>query len=347
MTLCNARQTLHNNMIAAHTTVKAKKHTPLPTKIVGADFMIENNWREIILPNYEIRKTKAQKLKFIELLSEKYRDRLHVEEKFNLVKNRNIVIGNPETAKIIYTAHYDTCPVLPFPNFITPQNIALYILYQLALTVILLLPLFLLSLAATFFTESLILLRALFLLFFSLEMLTIYCGPANRHTANDNTSGVVTVLTLADKITSPDAAFILFDNEECGLLGSSAYAESHKNIRKNKLIVNLDCVSDGDTLMFAISKKAMETEFYDYLQKNAAKTAAKYGKEALIVSSRRVVYPSDQASFKCSAAAAALKKSRFRAIGLYMDKIHTKHDTAFDERNINSLVELFCGIDYA
>jgi hypothetical protein len=40
---------------------------------------------------------------------------------------RNIVIGNPDTAKVLYTAHYDTCARLPFPNFITPKNIFIYL----------------------------------------------------------------------------------------------------------------------------------------------------------------------------------------------------------------------------
>ena len=32
-----------------------------------------------------------------------------------------------------------------------------------------------------------------------------------------------------------------------------------------------------------------------------------------------------------------MKRARF--VGLYMDKIHTKHDTVFDERNIEYLTQ--------
>ena len=51
---------------------------------------------------------------------------------------RNIVIGDPEAAKVLYTAHYDTCARMPFPNFITPKCLPIYLLYQILLTVVLL-----------------------------------------------------------------------------------------------------------------------------------------------------------------------------------------------------------------
>mgnify|MGYP002508405661 CR=1 FL=1 len=52
---------------------------------------------------------------------------------------KNVVAGDPEKAKVIFSAHYDTCAVLPFPNFITPRNLFFYLCYQLMLVV----PLFL------------------------------------------------------------------------------------------------------------------------------------------------------------------------------------------------------------
>ena len=50
-------------------------------------------------------------------------------------------------------------------------------------------------------------------------------GKANRHTANDNTSGVAAVMELMARLPEEQrskAAFILFDNEEKGMLGYSA-----------------------------------------------------------------------------------------------------------------------------
>ncbi|MBE5819089.1 MAG: hypothetical protein E7312_08565 [Clostridiales bacterium] len=55
------------------------------------------------------------------------------------------------------------------------------------------------------------------------------------------------------------------------------------------------------------------------------------------VASKGIFYPSDQAQFPCGVGVAALRKSK-RGI-LYMNKIHTKNDTVFDEKNIEYLTK--------
>lgn len=304
------------------------------------------NWKFIILPAYEIRKSKKQKCAFINLLRETYGDRLRVEESGTLLKSRNIVIGNPDTAKVIYTAHYDTCARMPFPNFITPKNALVYILYQLLLTAVLVVPPFALAALTATLSKPLPEFAGLMLtelaLFAALiaEMWLLMAGPANCHTANDNTSGVVTVLTLADRLADrDDAAFILFDNEEVGLLGSAAFAKAHPEVKKNTLLVNFDCVSDGDWLLMSFSKSAQETELYRCVSDKAEEICGAYGKTPVVTSSKTTIYPSDQAAFAKSAAVAALKKAP--VIGLYMDRIHTPKDTVFMEDNIDALVKLF------
>ena len=52
---------------------------------------------------------------------------------------------------------------------------------------------------------------------------------------------------------------------------------------------------------------------------------------------KKVYYPSDQAGFPVAIAVASLKYKK--PFGYYMDKIHTKHDTAFEEDNIAYLTE--------
>lgn len=312
----------------------------------------ERNWKEILLPAYEIRKTKAQKTAFLDLLRGVYGERMRVEESKNGVLCRNVVIGDPDAARVIYTAHYDTCAVLPLPNVVTPKNFFLYLLYQIALSVLLILPVFLAELLANR------LLSALgaddFVVFLVTEVLLIggltamiwllLAGPANRHTANDNTSGVVTVLTLADQLQSTDCAFMLFDNEELGLLGSSAFAKAHPELKKNGCIVNFDCVSDGDTLMILFPQRDKGCERMRKLKDAAGEICGKYGKAADICTTRGVFYPSDQAAFRHGIGVAALKKAKFFGT-LYMDRIHTSRDTVFEEDNIAALTELFKTLD--
>ena len=88
-----------------------------------------------VLEKYEIRKSKKQKDSFITAVTD-YANRagysLRVEK--GSFGSRNLVIGDPEKAKYLVTAHYDTCAWMPVPNFITPCNFFVYFLYQLMLT---------------------------------------------------------------------------------------------------------------------------------------------------------------------------------------------------------------------
>ena len=83
------------------------------------------------------------------------------------------------------------------------------------------------------------------------------CGPASKTTVNDNTSGVTTVLDVMKELPQDQrnkVAFVLFDLEEAGILGSASFASKHKSIKKNTLVINFDCVSDGETMMFGLNK---------------------------------------------------------------------------------------------
>jgi len=315
---------------------------------------IMHNWKEDILQNYQIRKTAAQKTAFIEHLTKIYGDRMHVEESGKLVKNRNIVIGNPDTASVVFGAHYDTCARLPFPNFITPKNFVIFLLYQIFIGVLMVAPVLIAVIPVTTFFVWLDLPEPLDLILSELILIAgvitvcilMLKGPANPHTANDNTSGVVTVLTLADRLAGRnDLCFVLFDNEEAGLFGSADFAKKHKNVRDHTLVVNFDCVSDGDWLLILASKPARRKVNYEHFCEFVRKTCASTEKIPLLAASSNTIYPSDQMNFKKTIAVAALKKTKTPLVGYYMDRIHTPKDTVFDERNIELLAGLFSEID--
>ena len=293
-----------------------------------------------VFEKYEIRKTKKQKTAFIEYVQTVAKENGYactVESDKKSV--RNIVIGSPEKAKVIYTAHYDTCPVMPFPNFITPKNFLIYLLYQLLVTVIfMLVPAFAMQyLSQMIFTaagiDPTLSLWVFEITLFSILFFIMF-GPANKHTANDNTSGVTALLDLM--IAMPEelrayAAFVFFDCEETGLVGSSAFAKKHKEAHL-KPLVNFDCVSDGNHILFAMRKDAVT---YASMLKEAFPENESCKVEIL---SKGVFYPSDQAKFKKGIGVAALKKSKHGGI-LYMDRIHTKHDTVYREENIDFLTK--------
>ena len=287
-----------------------------------------------IFDRFEIRKSRKQKAAFIDWLRpvvEKSGYAMILEKcSFG---GRNIIIGNPDKAAVVFTAHYDTCAVMPFPNFITPKNMLIYLLYQLLLAaVILLLPGLLVWLAAPLL-GSFSGLAYLVLVYVLLGLMML--GPANRRTANDNTSGVTTVIDLMNAMPEQlrdKAAFILFDLEEAGLIGSASYASRHKKEMANKLLINFDCVSDGEQLLFVVRKKARP--FAKLLERVFTSDC----RVCVQIATKGTVYPSDQANFPCGVGVAALKKSRRLGI-LYMDRIHTPKDTIYREENIAYLVE--------
>ena len=88
---------------------------------------------ELIFSDYQVRKTKKQKLRFIELMQSRFPE-LRIEES-RILHNRNLVIGDMERARVILSAHYDTCAALPFPNFIMPKNIPITVLYSLLICI--------------------------------------------------------------------------------------------------------------------------------------------------------------------------------------------------------------------
>lgn len=288
-----------------------------------------------VLKSFPVRKTKNQKRSFREAVVSYARSHGYeaaVEEgSFGV---RNVVIGNPETASTLITAHYDTCARLPFPNLITPCSLMGFVGYQLLVTLAMLIPSVLLSRAA----DALLggsWGHTVFLIVLWADVLLMLIGPANPSNANDNTSGVVTVLeilrTLPENLRS-DTCFVLFDLEEAGLLGSAAYRKAHPKATDRQIVLNLDCVGEGDELLFFPTKK---------LLKNKGKIAPLYavcgyfGQKSLLVKDKGfAIYPSDQMTFPYGVGIAALCR---RKKTLYLSRIHTPRDTCLDETNVNIL----------
>lgn len=291
---------------------------------------------QTILKDWQVRKTKKQKDAFIEFLQSQLPG-LTVEEG-GFPKSKNLVLGDVAKAKVLLTAHYDTCAQLPFPNFITPCNMPLYILYNIAVALPFLL-LFALGFAVLLLlTHSREL--SVFIAYFVMMAAMWYVlmgGKPNPHTANDNTSGVVTLCELIAGLPEEvreRVAFVFFDNEENGLLGSGYFRSRHKKDNlKDKLIFNFDCVSDGNEFLFVQNKPAAK-QFAASLEA-AFPTGGE--KRSHFTTTAKAFYPSDQAGFPVSIAVAALNRHKWA--GLYMNRIHTKHDTAFDEENIAFLCQ--------
>jgi len=289
-----------------------------------------------IIEKYMVRKSFKQKSDFLSFLEVELKSRgynCYVDNKKYLANNRNLVVGDVDEAETLCIAHYDTCATMPIPNFITPNNPFVSLLYQLLIVSLIIgtgrlvsEPVFILTsnefwsmLVAYIVTTGL-----LFMMMF---------GFANKNNYNDNTSGIITLLETMSKLDEDGrkkVAFVFMDNEEKGLLGSMAfYSKHHKNI-KGKLVINFDCVSDGDNIYVLFNSESKK----DGVLMNKFEQAFVVGEEKKLVSSTKGFYPSDQISFvgHRTITIAALQNSRI--FGFYIDKLHTKRDIVFDESNI-------------
>ena len=282
-----------------------------------------------ILSTYQVRKTKKQKDAFIALL-QTYFPALSIQQG-GIAKSRNLILGDVKGAKIILSAHYDTCAVLPFPNFIAPKKPLLSILYSVLIALPIIALIFLISYLLNWVTREFWVNYIACIGFCLLTVYLMLAGPANKHTANDNTSGVIALCELYSELSAEDRekiAVVFFDHEELGLFGSSMFRKNYKKEIQNKLLINLDCVSEGDYFLLAVNKAA-RSKYYMPLKNVFSDSGEKH---ILLEKAEKVYYPSDQSGFPMSVAVAALKHKKF--LGHYMDRIHTKRDIVFDEKNI-------------
>lgn len=288
-----------------------------------------------VLEQYPVRKTKKQKNDFREDVKQYLES---IGYPVNIEKGsfgaRNAVAGNPENAKCVIAAHYDTPAGLPFPNLITPCNLFTFSLWQIATLVFMLILPFIAYWLGTFVTSGFSFGTWFANIILIIEFVFMMIGPANKTNANDNTSGVVTVLSIAENLPvelRDKVCFVLFDLEEAGLLGSSSYAKKYSKSIENQIVLNFDCVGDGNNIVFFPTKQLLKDEvkmkWLEYFE-----GVSEDVKSITIRRNGFSFYPSDQVNFPYGVGIAALNKSK-RGI-LFCDKIHTKKDTVLDESNI-------------
>lgn len=305
-----------------------------------------DNIKDTILTDYEVRKTNKEKSRFIDYIKERLSNSGYDAEKDitiegsgkGVFKTRNIIVGNPDTAEVYITAHYDTCAVIPLPNVMAPTNPLLYYSCQILIAFLLIaiscavvIPIALITMdpLVTYYT----LLVVLYLL-----LIYMLFGYRNKHTANDNTSGVITITRILETLPEEKrhkVCAVYFDNEEKGLLGSSSFSKKHKKNGNDKLLLNFDCVGDGNYVSSFAKKKAMQDERYALLIKSLSDNAKESDVYSLNKQVMPMMFPSDNIHFQKSIGFCALKKSIF---GLYTARIHTPFDTKCSKRNIEFLV---------
>ena len=251
-------------------------------------------------------------------------------------KHNNIVIGDVENASVVYTAHYDTPARSLLPNLMMPRNPGLGYLYAFGIPLVIAFA----SLGVAYGVQSLFgLPYAAFViiylvLYFGVFLGILRCGD-NKTNKNDNTSGVATVLSVMAN-NPKNAAYILFDNEEKGLLGSKALLKSNKELWANKPLINFDCVGLGDNIVVVAMEKAEKhpvfTKIADAVVGNDNYNVGLYPKKGSAGNT-------DSKNFPCGISVMACKKNKKGV--LYTPYIHTKRDTVASSENIYFLADAF------
>lgn len=294
---------------------------------------------ETLTDSYQARHTAEQKRAFREYavgFAESRGVPARVEKSGG--KHDNVVIGDPTSAKVVLTAHYDTPNASLFPNVMMPRSTVLFWLYQFVPVIFLLIfslvPAYLIGVVAL--NDYRVYMIVFLVLYFGLFILT-FKGFVNKNNANDNSSGVATVLGLVEKLGAGrlnDVAFILFDNEEKGKLGSKAYFKEHKAEMSDRLVVNFDCVGFGREVIFIASAAAEASEEYAKIREAVVSTE---DYNVSFFPSKGSQANSDHKSFPKGVCCLACKRSK-RGI-LYTPYIHTAKDVVCDPENVAFLVD--------
>ena len=226
-----------------------------------------NKIAEALVDEHCARMTRKHKSKFREFIAEISKSLGYESRVEDCFLAKNVVVGNPKEADIVLTAHYDTPPNMPFDfimkqligigagsatmmgagmfftdhmlQYATPENIDTMTNVAMGFNLV---PL-----------ASLVAFSGMGL--YSLGLL----GGENKKNYDDNTSGVLTLISLMNyyKNLPPEEkkriAFVFFDNEEKGLVGSLCYRARHsldgvtgkRKRLKDQNFINFDCVGVG------------------------------------------------------------------------------------------------------
>ena len=146
---------------------------------------------------------------------------------------------------------------------------------------------------------------------------------------------MVTLLEIARTLPENQrdkVCFVLFDLEELGVIGSASYRKAHKAQVQKQIVLNMDCVGDGNELLLFPTGK---------LKKDPQKMALLrtccgfFGEKRVSLFEKGLaVYPSDQSNFPYGVGICALRKGK---LALYLSRIHTARDTVLDQTNVNIL----------
>ncbi len=297
------------------------------------DIKLITQWNVDWGERFPIRLTKSQKNQFLQTVENELHQRHFITER---VAVRKVFAGvnlvtKCEAPRVIFLAHYDTPTIIPFWfswlfRLIghTRQMVAMVLLIGL-----LLIP-SLLPVPAGFVT--------LFHLVLVLTFLALLIP--NPHNREDNTSGVIGLMALAEWLkTRPEiqkqVQLVFVDNEEWGLLGSAGLKkvwDAQRHPYRQAAIINLDCISRGQVPLLVYHRVGtLAQKLRPYLHKHLP---------AIRIIDMKIVALSDNFTFRREGAVdISFADPTLIPGGYYISKIHTPADNDFSPERLLLLIQ--------
>lgn len=281
---------------------------------------------------FPTRRKYEDKTKFIEYIKQEVTEYdIDIQQQ---KKTRNIVIGDIENAKVVFSAHYDTPARSVIPNIMMPVNKIIYFGYTIVFAMIIVTVSITLAryISGVFGIDNRQITILIYLVIYFASFYLMMMAFDNKNNKNDNTSGVATVLSLIKSIDkNSNVAFIFFDNEEKGLVGSKQFKNKHKTLMEDKTLINLDCVGNGNEIVVILNNEEMPLA---NLLKETVVNSLRYNVH--FYNKKQAMGNSDQKHFKNGVGVFACHKGKI--IKLYTPYIHTTKDTVADVENIDFLI---------
>ena len=252
----------------------------------------------------------------------------------------NVVAGDPEQAKLLLVAHYDTGLRTLLPPLIMPTRPLTGFLYLALTPVLVLLGSLALSFALTFPFNAPRATLPLFLLLLGASLLYLRFGPSETNNANDNTSGVAALLEVAAALTPRSrgaVAFAFLDGGFGGMSGAKGFRARYPSA-KEKPVLNLNCVARGDELLILPGRYARWAgDLLDALVESFGEAGAEGEKTVYLKTDGLTYYPSDNRAFHLGVTLCACE--RLRGFGRI---IMPKKAKSIDTKNLEILKNGLC-----
>lgn len=249
----------------------------------------------------------------------------------------NVVAGDPEQARLLLIAHFDT-PLRPLlPPLMMPTRPLTGLLYMALTPVCVLLGSLVLSFAVTFPINAPHLTLPLFLLLMLSSLLYLRFGPAETRNLDDNTSGVAALLETAASLTPRyrnEVAFAFLDGGFGGLSGAKGFRARYPSA-KEKTVINVSCVARGDELLILPGKYSRWNE--EVLDAILESFESAEGKTVFLKTDGLTYFPSDNRAFRYAISICGCSK-----VAGFGRLINPRKAKSIDEKNIELLKQGLC-----